>query len=167
MSQRPEDGPPGRPDLASRLAHIPPHVLEASGPLTVLCELVDELVTATNQQTVALTRMAAAAGWANTRMAVRPADSREPEPEVVPETPEKTTTADGKPEGDEQGGAQVLLREPGLPPDDPDDEPAAPSRAVADPAADPGKAGRSPARKATPAKKAAAKTPQAPREGRR
>lgn len=147
-----------RPTLADRLSHLSPHQREQAGATVILCELVDELVIATTRQNILLQRAlitrAADDNAGQTRGAGHPAGAAAPS---------------GPAEGDDQGGAQVQLREPGLPPADPDPEPApakrGADRAVAEPTAAPTPARRKPAVKAA----AAAKTTppaKAARQGR-
>lgn len=139
-----------RRTLADRLAGagILPHHLEAAGLTVVLCELIDELIEATNRQTALL--------------AGRLAEPTKPRQGQKPDA-----TAPGrKPARDDQEGDQVQLREPELPPDDPDGEPAPPTPARAKPAA--GKSGaRTPTAKTPPAAKTPAVKPSSPRRAGR
>lgn len=153
-----------RPTLAERFdaAGILPHQREAAGVSIVLCELVDELVMAVLRQNTLLARVAV-----EQRADTRAGQTRGAGDNAGAAAPSGTA------EGEDQGGAQVQLREPGLPPEDPDAEPAKPAASgtdgtVAEPTDPPGATGRRPAGKAAAAKKAApAKTPTATREGRR
>jgi hypothetical protein len=143
-----------RPTLADRLAHLTPQDRERESVAVVLCELVDELVKATTQQNAMLLRVLTSQLTANAGQ-TRGAGS------------DAGASAPSGTEGDDTGGAQVQLREPGLPPADPDAEPASGTdRPVAEPTADTKPAARKPAAKTTAAKKATAKTPTATREGR-
>lgn len=117
----------------------------------VLCELVDELVGAVREQNHALravlARTTAIQAGQNRGAGIRAG-----------------AAAPSGPEGDDQGGADVQLREPGLPPEDPDPAPGS-ERPLAEPSAEPQPATRRPTAK-TAAKKAAAKTTPASRQDR-
>lgn len=148
-----------RLSLAERFdrAGLQPHQREAAGVSVVLCELVDELIMATNRQTAMVAGLVAA----------QHVNNRDGQTRSAGDTAGAAAPC-GPAEGDDQGGGQVLLREPGLPPADPDGEPGSgPDRAVAEPPAPARAAARKPPAKTAPAKKAApAKTPTATREGR-
>lgn len=100
-----------RRTLADRLAGagILPHHLEAAGLTVVLCELLDELIVATNRQTALL--------------AGRLADPTE--------TREGQNAGAAAPSGEPEKDDQVQLREPELPPEDLDGEPTPPGQPVA------------------------------------
>lgn len=124
--------------------------------MVVLCELVDELVVAVREQSTLLravmVRVAANTVGQN-RSAGHQAGAAAP---------------GGTAEGDDKGGAPVQLREPGVPPPDPDEAPAEPAgRPVAGPPTETAAPRRQPASKTTKAKTTTAKTPPAAREGRR
>jgi hypothetical protein len=144
-----------RPKLADRLAELTPVQREQHLPAVVLCELLDELVEATREQSALLR---AALGQHDQDQAGQTRGAGDTAGAAAPSAPA---------EGDDKGGAQVQLREPGLPPADPDPEPARTDRPVAEPSADTKPANRRTAAKTTAAKKAApAKTATATREGR-
>jgi hypothetical protein len=156
-----------RLSLAERLdrAGLLPHQREAAGVSLVLCELIDELIMATDRQTVALHAQTALLE----QRLERRADNRNGQTRSAGKTAGAAAPS-GPAEGDDQGGADVQLREPGLPPADPNPEPAAPDgadRPVAEPPAETAPASRRAAAKTTATKKTAAKTPTATREGRK
>jgi hypothetical protein len=146
-----------RPTLATRIAHLTPVQREQAGATLVLCELIDELIEATNRQSTLL----------DARLA-QPAENRDGQTRGG----RKPAAAgpSGTPEGDDKGGAKVQLREPAVPPVDPDGEPAKPGddRALAEPSTTPATAGGESTTTATTAKKAtAAKAATPVRERRR
>ncbi len=146
-----------RPTLAERFdrAGLLPHQREAAGASVVLAELLDELITETRQQSTLLRAVMArltSIQAGQTRSAGHRAGAAAPS---------------GTGEGDDEGGAPVLLREPGLPPADPDPGPAQPAEGgtVAGTPTTTTTAGRKPTRAAAAAKKKPpAKTATATRE---
>lgn len=131
-----------RPTLADRLAHLTPQDRERESVAVVLCELVDELVMATTQQNAMLLRVLTSQLTANAGQ-TRGAGS------------DAGAAAPSGTEGDNKGGADVQLREPGVPPVDPDPAPGG-DRPLAEPSADTTTTSSRPAEKTTAAKKTTA-----------
>jgi hypothetical protein len=140
-----------RPELAERLGALTPVQRETDASLLILCELVDELVTATREQSTLLRAVM------HRFTAIQAGQNRD--------AGNAAGAAAPSPERDAQGGADVQLREPGLPPADPDPEPTPPADGpVAEQTTEPAPARRRPAGKTAAAKKTATTPTSATRE---
>jgi hypothetical protein len=141
-----------RPELTERLSRLTPVQQENNAGLLILCELVDELVVAVREQSTLLRAVM------QRFTAIQAGQNRGAGTDAGAAAPHG-------PEGDDKGGADVQLREPGLPPPDPDKEPAPPADGpVAEQTTEPAPARRRTAGKTTAAKTTATKTAPATRQ---